>query len=240
MTNSTDNTDQWRRTILPDEFFYVEQDNYDQHAELAIPFYREMHEALPSCAPRFGPLKILDLGSGTGKTSLVFLMRPEFSRSTVCAVDLFETMHTHAKARLCSFGNRVKYVTGDFTEVSLGGNYDLCVSSLAIHHQDSEGKRFLFRRIFDALRPGGRFLMIDWTKFKSPSMERASMDNAVRHVELAKVPAEVVKRWIEHWRVKNRPDAVEELCCWLTEAGFTHAECLIRHFGMALICAEKQ
>jgi tRNA (cmo5U34)-methyltransferase len=240
MSNTSDPIAQCRRIILPDEFFYVEQDNYDQHAELAIPFYREMHEALPSCAPRFGPLRILDLGSGTGRTSLVFLIRPEFSGSTVRAVELFEAMHTHAKARLCSFGNRVKYVTGDFMEVPLGDDYDLCVSALAIHHQDPEGKRFLFRRIFEALRPGGRFLMIDWTKFNSPSLERVSMDSAVRHVELAKVPAEVVKQWVEHWRVKNRPDSVEDLCSWLTEAGFTHAECLIRHFGMALICAEKQ
>jgi tRNA (cmo5U34)-methyltransferase len=41
------------------------------------------------------------------------------------------------------------------------GPFDLVVSCLAVHHLDSEGKRDLFRRIGEILRPGGRFVLAD-------------------------------------------------------------------------------
>jgi tRNA (cmo5U34)-methyltransferase len=41
------------------------------------------------------------------------------------------------------------------------GPFDLVVSCLAVHHLDSEGKRDLFRRVAEVLRPGGRFVLAD-------------------------------------------------------------------------------
>jgi tRNA (cmo5U34)-methyltransferase len=41
------------------------------------------------------------------------------------------------------------------------GTFDLAISALAVHHLDADGKRDLFRRVADSLRPGGRFVLAD-------------------------------------------------------------------------------
>jgi tRNA (cmo5U34)-methyltransferase len=41
------------------------------------------------------------------------------------------------------------------------GPFDLVVSTLAVHHLDAAGKADLFRRVADALAPGGRFVLAD-------------------------------------------------------------------------------
>src|SRR5437870_1196059 len=91
----------WRRKITAQEFFYVLEDNYDEHVELAIPFYREMHHELVRilrAKKNDVPWAVLDLGSGTGKTSAAVL--EHFSIRQLEAVDLFEIMHAHARKRL--------------------------------------------------------------------------------------------------------------------------------------------
>lgn len=225
--------------IAKTDFFYIIRDDYDEHAELAIPFYRLMHEELVRLAPPLREVRrVLDLGCGTGKTAAVFLQN--FPESTVKGIDLFEEMLKHARTRLGQFGDRVQYVTGDFREVELGGGYDVCVSALAIHHSTADEKARLFERVYESLAPGGRFLLIDWTKFSSPSIQAASAEFAEEHAR-ASVPDEGVARdWAAHWREKNIPDTVEDMTRWLRDAGFAHAECVVRCYGMALICAEKE
>ena len=230
------------RQITRDEFFYVRQNNYDEHAELAIPDYRQMHEVLVKILlaiwPNHPPLRVLDLGAGTGKTSGVIL--DKFRGATVKAVDLFEEMLEHAKLRLEEFEDRVEYVQGDFMEIELGEGYDVCVSSLAVHHQTAEGKQELFERIFKALAPGGRFLMIDWVRLEEPTLHELSFEVAAENLQRAGLPARIEKAWKRHWRNKNIPETVPDLCSWLQKAGFRRAECVIKHYEIALICAEKE
>jgi tRNA (cmo5U34)-methyltransferase len=224
--------------ITREDFFYVLKDNYDEHIELAIPFYREMHAEVIRYVPtRVAPLRALDLGCGTGKTSAVILQN--FPHSTVRAVDLFDEMLRHARTRLSSFEGRVEYVQGDFRKLPLGSGYDVCVAALSIHHHTSAEKRETFRRVYEALVRGGRFLMIDWTKFRSPFTQRLSAIVAEQHANSSVPDQAVVDAWSEHWREKNKPDTVEDMLEWLKHAGFEQAECTVRYYGMAMIVAEK-
>ena len=230
------------RLVSRDDFFYVSKDNYDEHAELAIPKYMEMHKDLARLIKRYWAtqyrLRLLDLGAGTGKTTEIVLA--SYPNGTAFAVDKFPEMLRHAQVRLESFGDNVEYQRGDFMEMDFGLNYDVCVSALAIHHQDPAGKRYLFRKVFNSLSPRGLFLMIDWTRFADPDMQESAFDIAEAHVRetLSRVP-DVMREWVSHWRHLNIPDTVEDMCDWLREAGFVHAECVSRYYGMALICATK-
>jgi len=224
--------------ISKEDFFYVLKDNYDEHIELAIPFYREMHKEIVRFVPAgITSMRALDLGCGTGKTSAIILQN--FPASTVRAIDLFDEMLRHARARLSPFEGRVEYVQGDFRSIPLGGAYDVCVSALAIHHHTPEEKRETFKRIGEALSPAGRFIMIDWTKFESPFVQRLSAAVAEQHARSSVPDEEVVEAWCEHWREKNIPDTVANLVEWLEDAGFAHAECTVRYYGTAMIVAEK-
>jgi len=229
----------WVRHLTKDEFFYVVEDNYDEHIEVAIPFYRQMHEEVSrlALAGKKIPERILDLGSGTGKTSYCLL--DAIPSCTIRAVDLFDEMHEHARVRLARFGNRVEFVTGDFMEVDLGTRVDLCISSLAIHHQRPEGKKALFSRIHKALSPDGAFVMIDWTKFISPALNHVAQEVAEHHAYESVAKKSVAREWCDHWRVKNIPDSTDDLCAWLREVGFVSAECVLRYYGMSLLFASK-
>jgi tRNA (cmo5U34)-methyltransferase len=222
-----------------DEFFYVGEDNYDEHAEVAIPGYRHLHMAMVDLLERTirreQAVRVLDLGVGTGKTSGCVL--EAFPGANVVGVDLFDEMLAHARARLAAFGSRVRLVQGDFMRQPLGTDYDLCVSALGIHHQDAAGKQALFARVYDALAPGGQFCMIDWVKFGDPRRQQAALEAAAWHVRRA-APS-VADEWEDHWRHKNRPDTEEDLCDWLVEAGFDFTFSAVRHYGIALVHAVK-
>lgn len=228
----------WRRKIDQSEFFFVLQDNYDEHAELAIPGYIEMHDALSLClSDKEGGIRALDLGCGTGKTAKVVLTT--FPTSTVVGIDLFEEMLGHARSNLADFGSRFSTLQGDVRDVSFGSGFDVCVAGLALHHLSGAEKGEVFRKIFQCLNPGGRFLMIDWTRFKNPLIQEAAAQVAEAHVREHVQDQEVVAAWVQHWREKNRPDTVEDLTEWMRTAGFSGVECVMRNFGMALIAGEK-
>jgi tRNA (cmo5U34)-methyltransferase len=227
------------RRITQDEFFYVGKDNYDETVEMAIPFYALMHEEIVRIAAgrKSSSLKIIDLGSGTGRTSHALLSA--FPGSRVRAIDLFDSMHKHARIRLAEYADAVDFVTDDFMYTDLGAPVDLCVSCLAIHHQTPAGKKALFERVHSALLPGGMFLMADWSCFASPLLDQISGRLAE---QLARANIDDVKAaddWCVHWRTRNIPSATDDMCTWLRDAGFVHAECVVRYYGMSLVCAIK-
>ena len=70
-------------------------------------------------------------------------------------------------------------------------------------------------------------------------MQELAAKTAEQHAAAKVQNATILREWCEHWRSKNLPDTVEDLCMWLRAAGFAQAECVVRFYGMALICAEK-
>ena len=57
--------------------------------------------------------------------------------------------------------DRVEHVEGDAFEADLGGPYDGALMFNLIHHFEPEDNVRLFRRIHDALKPGGTFAVLD-------------------------------------------------------------------------------
>ena len=100
---------------------------------------------------------VLDLGAGTGLELIPLFER--FPDVRVTAGDISESMLGVLKTR--SFADRVTCITGDFFNTDFGGHYDAVISSAALHHFDPDNKRMLYRRIFEALRPGGIYLNSD-------------------------------------------------------------------------------
>ena len=198
-----------------------------------------MHEAMLSLVhPKRRAPRFLDLGCGTGKTSALLL--EQFKNGRVVGVDLFDEMLAHASARLRRYSMRVELLRADFRTAPLGADYDACVSALAIHHSTPKEKRAVFRRVHGSLRRGGQFIMVDWTKFESRAVQSAATAEAERFVAETVPKAEIAEAWIRHWREKNIPDSVEDLQKWLRAAGFSSVECVMRHFGLALIYAQKE
>ncbi|SEP21154.1 class I SAM-dependent methyltransferase [Trujillonella endophytica] len=109
------------------------------------------------------PLRILDLGCGTG-----WLGASLTDLGEVRGIDLAPAAVEHAKQEF----PLVHFVAGDFSDAALTGPFDLVVSSEVIAHVADQPA--YVRRAADLLRPGGVFLLMSqnpyvwrrWTQLK--------------------------------------------------------------------------
>ena len=226
------------KEINKTDFFYVIGDNYDEHIDLAIPYYKEMHLEIPKFLKKeIKKPSILDLGCGTGITTSKIL--EFYSDAEVVAIDLFDEMLLHAKNRLRKYDSQITYIKGDYRITEWAPNIDVCVSALALHHILPNEKQLLFKKIFKSLKPGGRFIMIDWSRFQSKFVQEKAYEVAICHASKAINDQNIVTQWAEHWKNRNIPDTMEDMSIWLNESGFQNVECVFRFYGLCMIVAEK-
>ncbi|HEX3805125.1 MAG TPA: Sua5/YciO/YrdC/YwlC family protein [Solirubrobacteraceae bacterium] len=158
----------------------------------ALPGYERLQQELVA-ASGSDARRILDLGIGTGETSVRLLERhPE---ATLFGIDESPTMLAAAVERLGRRmgGSRV----GLLQEPLPTGEFDLVASALAIHHLDGEEKADLFQRLRRAVAPGGRFVLGD--------------------VIVPEDPAVVVTDRSDGY---DKPSTIAEQLEWLRAAGF--------------------
>lgn len=106
--------------------------------------------------------QVLELGCGAGYGTELVL--EQFGAENVDAVDLDPQMVERARRRLTGYGDRVRLVTGDVTNLSraLGaadGSYDAVFEFGILHHV--EDWRAAVGEVARVLRPRGRFYF-DW------------------------------------------------------------------------------
>lgn len=109
------------------------------------------------------PKRVLDLGAGTGY--LAVRVTAAFPAAELVLLDAAPAMLDQARARL---GSAAQYVVGDLRDALPEGGFCAIVSALAIHHLDDDGKRDLFARVHEALKPGGLFVNADQIAGPSP------------------------------------------------------------------------
>jgi len=101
--------------------------------------------------PLRGDEDVLDAGCGTGRVTR--LLAERVPDGTVLGVDGSHRMVEEASAQLADLAPRVRFAQADLTELALPEPVDVIVSTATFHWiLDHDG---LFRRLFDALRPGG-------------------------------------------------------------------------------------
>ena len=132
--------------------FHFDPSTYLESMRTDIPVFDELQDEAARATEGIAVRDILELGVGTGMTAKRVLAAHPQAR--LVGIDESEAMLAEAD------------ITGDLRVSRLEdplpeGPFDLVVSCLAIHHLGAEGKRDLFRRIGDVLRPGGRFVLAD-------------------------------------------------------------------------------
>ena len=101
---------------------------------------------------------ILDLGGGTGLELIhLFELYPD---AHVTVIDITENMVKKLKTR--NFADKVTAICADFFEVNFGKDYDAVISTSALHHFKKEEKVILYKKIYDCLKEGGKFLNCDF------------------------------------------------------------------------------
>lgn len=136
----------------------LDLDAYDETIRRFIPDYEAMLEVTAREVARVRPASVVDLGAGTGALSAEILGHDGVGG--VVLLDIDEGMLGQARARVEPFGDRAKLCRATFDDPLPSA--DAFAASLSLHHIPSlELKGALFRRVFDALPPGGIFVNAD-------------------------------------------------------------------------------
>lgn len=103
---------------------------------------------------------LLDLGGGPGTYAMAFLACHPKLKATVCdraeALEVAKEIAAKHKAR-----KRLSYLSLNFMDEPLSGQYDAVWYSNVLHIYSPEENQALFRRILPALTPGGRLIIQD-------------------------------------------------------------------------------
>jgi tRNA (cmo5U34)-methyltransferase len=182
-------------------------------------------------------IRILDLGCGDGALTEELLKAKNVIAATL--IDGGEGMLQRAKERLKAFPNTT-FVKATFQEL-IGnavelGMYDFCVSSMAIHHLETDEKGSLFRLIAAHLSPGGRFVDVDVVLPPSEELEGwyfALWKGWVGHMMSRynvqdEVPEDLIIRYKDPSSM-NKPDTLGNQLKALESAGFTDVDCYFKN-----------
>jgi ubiquinone/menaquinone biosynthesis C-methylase UbiE len=116
-----------------------------------------------------GSLEILDLGCGDASYLLSFIEKLPITSYT--GFDLSEVALQNAN--LLTNKIKVDFKLGDMLKLMEGEhrNFDLILSSYAIHHYTDAEKAILFKEISRKLKPSGCFLYIDLVREEEQSLQ---------------------------------------------------------------------
>lgn len=213
-------------------------DTYDADRRVLIPcfdaFYGTAAEA--AALDRTGPVRILDLGAGTGL--LASVLAGALPDAELVLLDEAPAMLDRATERLAPLGDRVSTVVADLRDPLPDGPFDVVASALAIHHLDDAGKADLYARAADVLSPGGVLINAEQVAGPTPQLD-----------------AQFKARWREHCRALGATDetlaaadarmaidipaSVPDQLAMLDAAGLVDVGCLFQSWRFAVIAGWK-
>lgn len=212
---------------------------YLDNAEAYVPFRQAKLEMLRMFYLHFlsgkEVRKILDLGCGDGVIADVIIRADSGVRATL--VDGAEEMLDKARERF-SGNENVGFMCTSFQDLMSGDllpdDFDLAVSSLAIHHLEPEQKDALYRYVYSRLRSGGYFVNIDVVRGPTDDLEDWYMEVWKEWIEGKKRAGEteqdfsdITRRYQEN--EDNRPDTLDFQLESLRNAGFEQVDCYYKY-----------
>lgn len=220
--------------------FQEEAARFDGIIIQLIPYYPQMVEALILSIPfpKGEPIRVLDLGCGTG--TIAHRIKSEFPHARITCLDIAVNMIEVAKSKLSPYGD-VEYRVADFNNFEFAGKYDMVVSSLALHHlADDAAKIRLYRKIFQSLSDGGIFYNADVILASNDHLQAINMQKWVEYMNRAVPMDEVENKWLVTYREEDRPARLMIQLEWLKEIGFTDVDVVWKYYNFAVYGGYKK
>jgi tRNA (cmo5U34)-methyltransferase len=178
--------------------------------------------------------RVLDVGAGTGLVAAT--VADAYPEAQFDLLDGSAEMLAEAKHAL---GNRVNAIhVQDMAAGVPAGRFDAVVSALAIHHLEDPEKEALYRRIFDALRPGGVFVNAEQCGGPTPEMTRFYVETWIAECLAAGATQEEIDAALDR-RTHDRCSSVDAQLGWLRAIGFRQVDCLYKRGERAVLVAVK-
>ncbi len=210
-------------------------DAYDTTIRQFIPGYEAMLGVAARELAAGASGLVIDLGGGTGALAEAILASSDCG--TVELIDVDREMLAQARTRLAPYAGRVRFTEGSFL-----GALPRCAgaaASLALHHVPTlDAKRALYRRIHDALEPGGVFVNADATMPAEPAASEATWRAWADHMAAQGIDERRAFEHFEEWAEEDTYFPLEAELAAVAAAGFD-AECVWREVGMTVVVGRK-
>ncbi|MEW6516742.1 MAG: methyltransferase domain-containing protein [candidate division FCPU426 bacterium] len=226
-----------RMTEIADHF-NREAAKFDDRVVKIVPDYREMLAALVGSLdfPAKKNIHVLDLGCGTGTIALAVKQR--FPRASVHCVDLVPNMLQLAAYKLHRYSG-VTFEQADFHRYAISRRYHAVVTSLALHHLETDADKMkMHRKIFRALLPGGVFASADITVSPRKNLQQLYLGKWAQFVRRSFSEAALAENYRRYQR-EDRPSILRRELGWLERIGFRHVEVLWKYYNFAVYAAYK-
>ena len=200
-------------------FFTKRLDGYDEHMRRTIEGASDFYAFTAAQLPAEQGAKVLDLGCGTGlELEEYFALNPG---AEVTGIDLCRSMLDALAAKFPD--RKLNLVCGSYFTADLPREaFDAAVSVESLHHFTAADKLGLYRRLFAALKPGGRFILTDYFA-ESEALEKEYFAN----LEALKREQRLDDGHFYHY---DTPLTAEHEMAVLAEAGFTDVR-ILREWG---------
>ncbi len=141
------------------EFFDSHLIGYEEHQLNCIECAKEFYPFTASCLPLEQKSNIIDLGCGTGlELEYYFKLNPT---AKVTGIDLAEGMLKELKRKFIDYD--VNLILGSYFDEPFGNDvFDAAVSVESLHHFTKEEKTALYKKLHQALKDGGYFILTDY------------------------------------------------------------------------------
>lgn len=223
-----------RSDVPASALFSRDAEEYDDLRRRLIPCFDDFYGTALKLIQEWHPLEdidVLDIGAGTGLFSAMVLAHYPVGR--LCLLDGAAGMLEQAQSRFQA-DNRIAYRLDDMATAELGGQWDLIISALAIHHLSDARKRDLYRRIHRALKPGGLFVNAEQVAGPTPIADERYARIWLDEIRRLGVSEQEIDKARERMSY-DRCAPVERQLHWLDDAGFTDVDCSYKAWHFAVL-----
>ncbi len=212
---------------------------YDQIFPRVILRYREIHEVMLYFLTSLGRdfIDIVELGVGAGELTAEVLRR--FPEAGVEAIDLSAKMLEVAGQKLLPYKDRVNLIHSDFGTYEFMREYDLAISSMAMHHLPDKDKLKLMKSIHRSLKEEGVFLFGDLIQSPSSYLDKKFFRIWKNYLRFNGLSRDEIESRIKGHLNNDLPATLPEILHWMKEAGFRDVDCLYKYFNHAVVVGIK-
>ena len=209
------------------DFFENRLDGYDAHMLNNIDSATEFYPFTASLLPRKN-CRVLDLGCGTGlELEFYFRLNPS---AEITGIDLSGGMLDALKAKFPE--KKLNLIQGSYFDVPFGKElFDCAVSVESLHHFTKDEKIPLYKKVFQALKQDGCFVLTDYFAL-------SEQEEMMHRMELLNLKAEQGIKDNEFYHY-DTPLTVAHETEALYEAGFSSVQVLKNWGATYTLKAEK-